>query len=482
MKDVIVIGAGVIGSAVARELTRYDLEVLVLEKEDDVSCGTSKANSGLVHAGFDAHPGSKKAEMNVRGAQMMEAVCKELDVPYRKNGALVVAFSEEEAGKLDGLLKQGAENGVQNLSILNHDELMALEPNLQETAVAALYAKDAALVCPYTLALAMAENAALNGAQFIFDSPVTAIRGIDSHYEVTTADGTVYEAKCVINCAGVYSDKIHNMVSAKKYHITARKGEYCLLDQAAGGHVKTTIFQVPGPMGKGILVTPTVHGNLLLGPTAADIEDKDDVSTTQSGIDAVKGGVGRSVKDLPMRDVITSFSGLRAHEDGGDFIIGECEDAKGFFDAVGIESPGLSSAPAIGEELAKAVASYLGSSQKEFFMPYRKGITCFRELSDENKEKMIMADPSYSNVICRCEMITEGEILEAIHRPLGARTIDGIKRRTRAGMGRCQSGFCMPKVAEILAREYKIPLSKVTKKGKGSEIILGKNKEYGDDK
>lgn len=482
MKDVIVIGAGVIGCSVARELSRFDLDVLVLEKEDDVSCGTSKANSGLVHAGFDAHPGSKKAHYNVRGAQMMESVCRDLDVPYKKNGALVVAFSKEEETKLHDLLQQGIENGVEKLRIIDREELHKIEPNLQPEASAALYAEDAALVCPYTLTLAMAENAAVNGVEFRFEKAVKTIKSVEQkgnrYYEVTALDGEVFESKAIVNCAGVYSDEIHNMVSMMKYHITARRGEYCLLDSSAGNLVKATIFQVPGPMGKGILVTPTVHGNILLGPTAMDIEAKDDTATTTEGINMVKAGVLRSVKDLPLKDVITGFSGLRAHEAGGDFIIEECADATGFFDAVGIESPGLSSAPAIGEDLAHMVAKYLKAGQKPGFIGVRRGITCFRELSDENKNKLIKADKAYANVICRCELITEGEILEAIHRPLGATSIDGVKRRTRAGMGRCQSGFCMPRVAEILARELKMPLEAVTKKGSGSEILLGHNKEY----
>ena len=482
MKDVIVIGSGVVGSATARELSKYDLDVLVLEKEEDVCCGTTKANSGLVHAGFDAHPGTKKAEMNVRGAGMMEELCGKLDVPYRKAGALVVAFAEEERRHLEKLLDQGRQNQVPELRIVESEELYRMEPNLQDGAVAALYAPTAALVCPFTLALAMAENAATNGVEFRFDCPVESVKaigsGADRHYEVVTADGETLKARSVVNCAGVYSDVLHNMVSDRKYHVTARRGEYCLLDQSAGKHVSHTIYHVPGPMGKGVLVTPTVHGNLLLGPTAMDIEDKEDTATTKTGIDKVKAGVVRSVKDIPMRDVITSFSGLRAHEDGGDFIIGECPDAAGFFDAVGIESPGLSSAPAIGEELGGLVAAYLKASAKAGFIDVRRGIVSFKDLSEESKIRLIKTSPAYANVICRCETITEGEILDAIHRPLGARSLDGVKRRTRAGMGRCQSGFCMPKVTEILAREYKVPLESITKKGSGSEILLTHNKEY----
>ena len=485
MYDVIVIGAGVIGCAVARELSKFRLKTAVLEKEDDVCSGTSKANSGLVHAGFDAKPGTIKAKMNVEGASMMEELCAKLDVPYRRTGALVLATNEDELPILERLLNQGHENKVKDLEILNKEEVMALEPMVSRETVAALYAKTAAIVCPFALTIAMAENANVNGVEFFFETTVNKIEiennvEGNTYYQIHTmsSDGTImtYEAKSVVNCAGVYSDEIHNMVSNRKYHITPRRGEYCLLDKNVGTHVSRTVFHVPGKLGKGILVTPTVHGNLLLGPTAEDIQDKDDDGTTQAGLDQVLQNAGKSVRDIPVREVITSFAGLRAHEDGGDFILGEVLDAPGFMDAVGIESPGLSSAPAIGKYLTEAIVNYLKPEQKQDFIALRKGIVSLLSLSEKEQQKLIKVKPEYGQIVCRCEMVTEGEILDAIYRPLGARSLDAIKRRTRAGMGRCQSGFCSPKVLQLLAEALKTDPENITKKGSGTSVLAGHNK------
>lgn len=504
MYDCVIIGAGVIGAAAARELSKYELNILVLEKGEDVCVGTSKANSGLVHAGFDAKPGSLKAEMNVKGNAMMKALCKELDVPFRQTGALVLAFSEEEKEILKTLKRQGEQNGVPELSILDKEALLSLEPNLAEQVTAGLFAGTAGIVCPFKLTIAMAENANVNGAAFSFLSEVRNIckkqdeKGV--YYELWTEIGrdfTLYgeesrenriiRTRTVVNCAGLYSDVLHNMVSSIKYRIIPRRGEYCLLDKSAGGHVGRTIFKVPGPLGKGILVTPTVHGNLLLGPTAEDIENKEDTATTGAGLENVLQSVGRTVKDIPINQVITSFAGLRAHvqiqeqksayAENGDFIIREAEDAEGFIDAAGIESPGLTSAPAIGERLASIVADKLKPKKKSNFAAFRKDIVHLRDLPEKEQRKLIKAKPEYSNVICRCEMITEGEILDAVYRPLGAKSLDGVKRRTRAGMGRCQAGFCSPKVLEILAEAYKVSPLCISKNGPGSELLSGEDGE-----
>lgn len=476
MYDVIIIGAGVSGAAVARELSRYKVNACVIEKEEDVCCGTSKANSAIVHAGYDAATGSLMAKLNVRGNQMMEQLSKDLDFPFKKNGSLVVCLSEEDMPKLQALYDRGVANGVQDLRILNREELRAMEPNISDDAYAALYAPTAGIVCPFNLNIAMAENACVNGVEFKFDTEVTGLHPIEGGWAIETNQGS-FETKYVVNAAGVYADRLHNMVSAKKIHITPRRGDYCLLDKTAGDLVSKTIFALPGKFGKGILVAPTVHGNLILGPTAIDIEDKEGTNTTREGLDQVITKCGMNVKNIPMRSVITSFAGLRAHEDGHEFLIGELEDAKGFIDCAGIESPGLTSSPAIGEMVAEILREKLNLEKNENFVATRKGVLDPDSLSKEERIDLIRKNPAYGNIICRCEMITEGEILDAIHRPLGAKSLDGVKRRTRAGMGRCQAGFCSPRTMEILARERHVSMFDITKSGGESKIVVGTNKD-----
>ena len=476
MYDVIIIGAGVSGAASARELSRYNVSVCVLEREHDVCCGTTKANSAIVHAGYDAANGSLMAKLNVRGNEMMEQLSKDLDFSFKRNGSLVICRDEEDMPNLQALYERGVKNGVKDLRIVSREELVEMEPNIADDAVAALYAPTGGIVCPFNLNIALAENANVNGVEFKFNTEVVDIKKVEDHFEVQTNNGT-YEAKYVVNAAGVYADELHNMVSADKMHITPRRGDYCLLDKTAGGHVTKTIFALPGKYGKGILVTPTVHGNLLIGPTAVDIEDKEGINTTSAGLDEVISKAGASVKNIPMRQVITSFAGLRAHEDRHEFIIGEAEDCPGFIDCAGIESPGLSSAPAIGEMVANILKEKMGLKEKENFIATRKGVVNPEELSLEERKQLIKENPAYGNIICRCEMVTEGEIIDAIKRPLGATSLDGVKRRTRAGMGRCQSGFCAPRTMEILARELGVDMSEITKNGKGSEIIVGTNKD-----
>lgn len=476
MYDVIIIGAGVSGAAVARELSRYKVNACVIEKEEDVCCGTSKANSAIVHAGYDAATGSLMAKLNVRGNQMMEQLSKDLDFPFKKNGSLVVCLSEEDMPKLQALYDRGVANGVPELRILNREELRAMEPNISDDAYAALYAPTAGIVCPFNLNIAMAENACVNGVEFKFDTEVTGLHPIEGGWAIETNQGS-FETKYVVNAAGVYADRLHNMVSAKKIHITPRRGDYCLLDKTAGDLVSKTIFALPGKFGKGILVAPTVHGNLILGPTAIDIEDKEGTNTTREGLDQVITKCGMNVKNIPMRSVITSFAGLRAHEDGHEFLIGELEDAKGFIDCAGIESPGLTSSPAIGEMVAEILREKLNLEKNENFVATRKGVLDPDSLSKEERIELIKKNPAYGNIICRCEMITEGEILDAIHRPLGAKSLDGVKRRTRAGMGRCQAGFCSPRTMEILARERHVSMFDITKSGGESKIVTGTNKD-----
>ncbi|MCR5330497.1 MAG: NAD(P)/FAD-dependent oxidoreductase [Lachnospiraceae bacterium] len=485
MIDVAIIGAGVVGCAIARELSRYSLDICVIEKSEDVCCGTSKANSAIIHAGYDAAPGTKKASFNVIGNSMMDRISKELDFHFRRNGSLVVMFEGDDRSKLEELYERGIKNGVEGLRIIEKDELRKMEPNIADDAVAALYAPSAGIVCPFSMTIAYAENAFDNGVCLIFNTCVTGIEKKNGLYEISckergnnksagtagTDNGFPITAKAVINAAGVYADTIHNMVSAEKYEIKARRGCYFLLDKSAGDFVKHTVFTLPNPMGKGILTAPTVHHNLIVGPDALDTDDRESTCTTAEELDKVRANVTRNLKNPPMKAVITSFAGLRAHEKHGDFIIGECEDSEFFFDCVGIESPGLSAAPAIGVHMAELVAKRLGVGQKADFDPIRKGIVEASGLSAEERNRLIASNPAYGNIICRCEGISEGEIIDSIRRSLGATTLDGVKRRVRAGMGRCQAGFCSPRTMEIIARELNIPLKSVKKSGADSFMI-----------
>ncbi len=476
MFDIVIIGAGVTGSAIARELSRYQYDTLVLDRNSDVCEGTSKANSGIVHAGFDSEPGSMMAKMNVRGNAMMEQLSRDLDFPFKRNGSLVLCFDAQDMDKLEKLLEKGKKNGVPGIRILSKEEIRELEPNVTKDVAAALYAPTGGIVCPFGLTIAMAENACENGAKFRFDTEVLNIVHKEGGYLLETSKGLV-ESKLVINAAGVYADKFHNMVSDEKIRIIPRKGEYCLMDKKVGDYVTSTIFQLPTIYGKGVLITPTVHGNLLTGPTAVDIEDKENTQTTQEGLEDLLKRAALSVPQMPVRQIITSFTGLRAHWTGHEFIIKEVEGAPGFIDVAGIESPGLSSSPAIGEYVAQLVQGIYPMGKKEDFVAVRKGIPNVAEASFEERQELIKKNPAYANVVCRCEVVTEGEIMDAIHRPLGATTLDGIKRRTRAGMGRCQSGFCAPKTVEILARELGKDISEITKSGEGSNYLTGYNKE-----
>lgn len=475
MYDVCIIGAGVSGCSIARELSRYQVKACVLERCEDVCCGTSKANSAIVHAGFDAEEGSLMARLNVQGNAMMDQLSRELDFPFRRNGSMVVCLNEEDMPKLQALYDKGVKNGVQGLRILSREEAVKMEPNLSDEAVGVLYAPTGGIVCPFLMTIAMAENANTNGIEFQFDTEVTNISKEDGYFAIETNQG-IWESRYIVNAAGVYADKIHHMVSSTKMRITARKGEYCLLDRSVGGHVSHTIFMLPTKMGKGVLVSPTVHGNLIVGPTAVDIADKEGTNTTREGLDTLMAKAQLTVKSLPLRQVITSFAGLRAHEDGSDFIIGEAADTSQFIDVAGMESPGLSSAPAVGVMVAKLLRDRLGLKEKEDFIAERKGILNPASLSLEERNALIQEHPAYGTVICRCESVTEGEILDAIHRPVGARSLDGVKRRTRAGMGRCQSGFCSPRTMEILERELGLCMEAVTKSGGSSRIVTGRTK------
>lgn len=498
MYDVVIIGAGVSGCAIARELTRYDCSVCVVEREDDVCCGTTKANSAIVHAGFDAQPGSLMAKLNVEGNRLMYEWAKDLNFGVIPVGSLVVCVSEETRPGLDALLERGRANGVPDLRIIERDELLQLEPNISDEAVAALWAPTGGIVDPFGLNIALAENAAANGAEFRFNTTVSGIEYADGCWKVQAGDQLI-EARAVVNAAGVYADTLHDMflkasqsaspadvtplswpsVPAEPLTIIPRKGEYYLLDTTAGQYVHHTVFMLPTAMGKGVLVSPTVHGNLIVGPTATDVEDKEATQTTAEGLAEVAAKCALTVKNVPLREVITTFAGLRAHQAAHDFVIGELEGAPGLFDCAAIESPGLTSAPAIGVLVSGLIAERLGAQKKptDAFDPTRPGVVNLVISSFEDWDALCKQDPAFGNIVCRCCRVSEAQIVDVIHRNPAATSIDAIKRRTGVTMGRCQGGFCTPKIMEIMERELGIEASTITKRGLGSELVVGYNKD-----
>ena len=477
MYDVAIIGAGVIGAAIARELSRYGLKLVVLDKENDVAACTSKANSGIVHAGYDPEEHTLMARLNARGNEMFPQMCQELSVPYKRNGSLVVAFDGEQMEHIQRLLQRGVNNGIPGLSILSREELFACEPAISPEAKGALLAETAGVVDPMLLTISLMENAVANGAECVLNFEVTSIeKEADGSYKVLSKAGAV-AAKYVINAAGVYSDDIHNMVAEPAFRIHTRRGHYFLLDKAEGKAVTHTLFPCPTKLGKGILVAPTAHGNLIVGPSSDDIPDKDDVATTEEAL--VKASDGAKLltpKISAWRSNIRNFSGLRAEPDTEDFVIGEAKGAPNFIDAAGIKSPGLTSAPAIAVYVADILKGLgLALDAKASFDPIVKR-ELFIDMPEERQRALIAENPLYGRVICRCENVTEGDIVDAIHRSPGAATIDGVKRRCRAGMGRCQGGFCGPRVLEILARELNRPLEEIMLDKKNSYILIGETK------
>lgn len=475
MFDCVVIGAGVVGGLVARELTKYGLAVCIVEKESDVAMGATRANSAIVHAGFDAKEGTLKALLNVRGSQMMEDVCRELGVKYKRNGSLVVGFNDEDADTLRSLIERGKKNGVKDLSFLECDEVVALEPNIGDGVTCALRAETGAIVCPYELCMAAVGNAMDNGAQLKLGFEVKNIEKTGDVYRISSDNDTL-EAKIVVNCAGVYSDEIAAMIGGDGFSVRPRRGEYMLLDKECGSLVSHTVFRCPSKMGKGVLVSPTVDGNLLLGPTAEDIDDKEDTSTTVAGLHRLSTLALEQVKGINLGKVITSFTGLRATGSSGDFKIDSPK--RGFVNCAGVESPGLTSAPAIAQyvvEMLKGDGFELSLS--ESFNGARRPMHYFREASLEEKNEIIKNDPEFAHVICRCETVTAGEIIEAIRTNPKPTTVDGIKRRTRASMGRCQGGFCTPYIVDLLAREMGVDVTEITKSGGASYINVSRTEK-----
>ncbi len=472
-KDIVIIGGGVVGCAVARLLSAYEAEVAVLERGADVAEGASKANSGIVHAGFDAKPFSLKAELNVRGAKMYARLSRELGVPYGQPGALVAAFEEEGRAVIETLYRQGVANGVEGLEILEGAQALLLEPNLNPTVRCALHAPTSGLTSPYEMTYALADHAAVNGVTFHFNTEVRRVEKRDGGFWLETSQGA-WHAKQVINCAGVNAARIHNMLSTDTHTIVPRKGEYYLLDREQPLAFTKTIFQTPTKMGKGVLVSPTVHGNLLVGPTAQDVEDGLDVATTAQALAKALKTAQRTWTGLSPRSLITTFAGVRAHDERDDFTIGEVEGAKGAYEALGIESPGLTAAPAIAEMLCQMVVREGQLAPKAEWKPAPMRPKAFSSMTLEEKTAAVKKDPEYGSIVCRCEQVTEAEIRAAIRRPVGARSIDGVKRRTRAGMGRCQGGFCSPRVLALLAEECGISPLEVTKSGGKSVLLVGR--------
>lgn len=476
--DVVIIGGGVTGSFIARELSRYNLDIALLEKEPDVCTGTSKANTALIHAGFNADSNKLKGRLNVRGNKLYhEKVQHELDVPIEWLGAMVVAESESDIPKLEAILENGQKNEVPDLEIATGDRLYELEPNLSDDAVAALYAPTAGIVNPFELTVALANNAAKNGVDVFLEAGVESIEVKEDHKLLQTAKGEI-KTNLIINAAGLYADKIANMVGIEKFKITPRRGEYYLYDKKMELDLQKTIFPVPTKVSKGIVVTPTDERNILIGPNAEEIESVENKSTTRAGLDKVMEGANKTIPGLSKKGIIREFVGLRpAIKETGDFLIEASDQVAGFINVAGIQSPGLASSPAIAEMIVGIVKEELnGLEEKNDFDPNYQGPPKFRHLSHKEQAELVETNSDYGQIICRCETVTKGEILDAIHEPVGARTVNGIKRRVRPGAGRCQGGFCEPKVVSILAEELGIEENEVCLESSKSKLLKERTK------
>lgn len=484
--DLAIIGAGIIGASLARLLSQYELSICVLEKENDVSCGTSKANSGIIHAGYDAWPGTKMAKLNVSGNALYEALSKELGFDFQKIGSYVVAQNEDELKSLEALLDRGEKNKVPNLAIVSKDVFLKKEIYANPDIQAALWAPTAAIISPYEATWAFAENAAENGVSFLFDTEVHGIEKQGKTFSIKTGRGII-QSRFLVNAAGLFSDRINKMIGAKAFVIKPRRGEYILLDTNMKHIAKSVLFQPPSSEGKGVLISPTVDGNILIGPTADPVSDKRLMDTTEEGQKQILEIARKTIPDLSKRYAINSFSGLRAspfiiedqtEKQYADFIIEEDETIQGFICLGGIASPGLAAAPAIAEAARDLLYNAgLELKEKNNFQKYRKAFVSFALSSDEEKKALVEKNPLYARIICRCEMVTEAEIVQAIHSLLGAKDLDGVKRRTRAQMGRCQGGFCLPRITEILSRERNLLMTEVTKSGKSSFVLDSKSRE-----
>ncbi len=472
MYDVIIIGAGIIGASVARELSRYKAKVLMLDKENDVGNVTSMANSAIVHSGYDPKPGTNKAKYNVMGNAMYDLIAKELDVEFKRIGSLTCATNEEEMKIIEGFVARAKENGVE-VKILNKEETRKIEPFVNDEVVGSLYAPTAGIINPFELTVAMCENAMDNGVDLYLNEEVISINKLADKYVVRTND-TEYEAKVVVNAAGLYSDKIAKMVGLDYFDITPRKGEYFVLDHFEKTFVSHVIFPVPSEKGKGILVSPTTHGNYLVGPSSEFVDEKDDLSTDKPTLDNVKRNATKLVRDIPFNYIIRQFSGLRATGSTHDFVIDEHD---GFINLGGIESPGLASAPAIAKEAVNLINSVLKLEYNNEFNPFRRNVVRLNKMDKEERNELIKNNPKFGHIVCRCEGVSEGEVIDCIRRNAGARTVKGVKKRCRPGFGKCQGGFCEPLIVEILARELNLNPLDVKYDSKSSYILQSETKE-----
>lgn len=473
--DVVIVGAGVIGGMLARELSKYQLSVCMLEKENDVAIGASRANSGIVHGGYDPVPGTLKAKLNSEGVELLFAATKELHVPCKRNGSMVCAFSAAEEPLLEELYQQGQDNNIPGLKILSGDEARIIEPHLSEAVTKVLHVTNAGIVCPYELTVAAIGNAMDNGVTLLRNFAVSGISRENDVFTVTASSGEQVKSKYLVNCAGGYSDKIAQMAGDNFFTIIPRAGEYMLLDKVEGSRVSHTLFQCPTVDGKGILVSPTVDGNLLVGPTAVKVDTPESNDTTPKGLSDVQRLAAKSVPTVNFRQVITSFTGVRASEKNGEFILKASESVPGLVHAGAIDSPGLTCCVSIAKYLLNILKEQgLTLSEKENWDGTRQDPHAFRKMNDEDKNAYIQDHPEYGKIVCRCETVSEGEILHAIRSNPKALDVDGVKRRTRSGMGRCQGGFCGPYVMELLAREMNVPMETITKNGGESRMVLGR--------
>jgi len=483
MYDICIIGGGVIGCAIARELSKYDVKVCLLEKNDDVATGATKANSGIVHGGYNEKHGSVKAKFSLSGNRKFPQLDKELHFGLSMIGSLMIGFTDADADEIYKIYENGKKNGITDLQIVNSDFIRNKEPHLNRAVKIALYCSHSGVTSPYEFAIALLENAVTNGVEVRLASEVTSINKCEDYFILSTDNADLSEpspiqAKCVINAAGLYADDIAKMVGISDFTITPRQGQYLLLDKDQGYLTNSVIFQVPSIISKGVLVTRTLHGNLLIGPDANTVAHKEFLDTHDKNISQVVNAARQSVPDFDLRKVITSFAGNRAVPSTGDFIIEANQQVKSFINVAGIESPGLTASPAIAAYVTELVAENTGIKlkPKTNFNPERAPYKTISTMNENELQELIKKDPSYGRVICRCETISEGEILDALRRPLPINSLDALKRRTRAGMGRCQAGFCTPKIMEIIQKELNIPREKITKKCRDSLMVIGRTK------
>ncbi len=476
--DVIIIGGGVVGAAIAHKLAEYELNVVLLEKESDLASGTSKANSGIFHAPYNVNPETLKGKLHLRAMEIGPKLMNNLHVPFKQIGALVVAYSSTEVAKLENLYVQIQKLNLPAISWLNQEQVMDLEPEINNKACAALWAKQAGIISPYEFTFALGENAILNGVRIYLDSEVIGLREQESRMEVLTTE-RIFQGKVVVNAAGLHSDKVGTLVGDYEFTITPRRGEYYLFDRNCGNIINHILFSVPTEVSKGILVTPTVDGNLLVGPNAEEITSREDRQTTRKGLEEVMLGGERIISNLQKGEVINLFAGLRSViKETEDFFIRTSANCKRLIHVAGIQSPGLTAAPAIGEYVVQLIGEMDGIilRPKKSFGYYRKPVIRFSDLSREEQARLIDQDARYGQIICRCEQVTEAEVVDALTRPLPARTLGGIKRRVRAGMGRCQGGFCGSKIMDLIAKYSNLSKLEITKEGGNSYILSGVTK------